>query len=170
MKKILLGLLALCLTGILFAQKDLVSAVFEKYAGIDGITTVNITGDMLKLFAQAEEQRRDTTFFSKLSEVRILALEKSCNSPVAFDMRSELYDKLDKSIYKEMLSVKQKGEDIVILMKEINGHIAEILIIAGGEDENALIQVKGDMLLSEMANLADKYQMKGFEQLKKLEK
>jgi len=170
MKKILLGLLALCLTGILFAQKDLVSAVFEKYAGIDGITTVNITGDMLKLFAQAEEQRRDTTFVSKLSEVRILALEKNCNSPVALDLRSELYDKLDKSIYKEMLSVKQKGEDIVILMKEINGHIAEILIIAGGEDENALIQVKGDMLLSEMANLADKYQMKGFEQLKKLEK
>jgi hypothetical protein len=153
-----------------FAQKDVVSAVFDKYAGVEGFTTVSITGDMLNLIAQAEEQRRDTTFTSKLTEVKILALENSCDKPAKLDLRTEVYDKLDKSAYKEMMTVKQNDEDVIILAKELKGRITELLIIVGGQDENVLIQVKGDMLLSEMANMAGQYQMKGFEQLKKLEK
>jgi hypothetical protein len=170
MKKIIIGLIGVCLTGMTFAQKDVVSAVFDKYAGNEGFTTVNISGDMLKLFAQAEEQRRDTTFTSKLSEVRILALEKDCDKPATIDLRAEVYDKLDKSVYKEMMTVKQSDEDVIILVRESNGRIAELLIIVGGKDDNALIQVKGDMLLSEMADMAGQYQMKGFDHLKMLEK
>lgn len=171
MKKILIVLVAVSFTGMACAQKDVVSAVFEKYAGTEGITTVNITGDMLNLVAHVEEQRRDTTFTSRLSEVKILALETGCDKPAAtIDLRAEVYSKLDKSVYKEMMSVKQSDEDIIILMKESNGRIAEILIIVGGKDDNALIQVKGDMLLSEMAEMAGHYDMKGFEHLKKLEK
>ena len=170
MKKIIVGIFALCFTGMTFAQKDIVSTVFEKYAGVEGFTTVNITGDMLKLMSQAEEQRRDTVFTSKLSEVKILALEKDCDKPAAIDLRAEVYDKLDKSVYKEMMTVKQSEEDVIILVKEANGRIAELLIIVGGKNDNALIQVKGDILLSEMAEMAGHYDMKGFEQLKKLEK
>ncbi len=170
MRKIIIGVMALFLTGMAFGQHDVVSAIFDKYAGVEGITTVNITGDMLKLVAQAEEERRDTTFSSRLSEIKIMALEKSCDKPATIDFRSELYDKLDKSVYKEMMTVNQQDEDVIILVRELKGRIAELLIIVGGKKENALIQVKGDILLSEMADMADKYQMKGFEQLKKLEK
>jgi hypothetical protein len=104
-----------------------------------------------------------------LSEIRILSLESNCDKPVDLDLRRDIYDKLDKSQYKEMMSVKQQDEDVVILLKEVNGRIAEILIIAGGKNDNALIQIKGDMLLSEIADMAGKYQMKGMEKLKMLE-
>jgi hypothetical protein len=170
MKKIIISVAALLLAGFTYAQKDLVSTVFEKYAGTEGITTVNVSGDMLKLFTQAEKDKSDADFTSSLSEIRILATDKGCDKPVSIDFRSEIYDKLDKGLYKEMVSVKNTEEDVVIMMKESNGRIAEIIIIAGGKGENALIQVKGDMLLNEMAEMAGKYQMKGFEQLKKLEK
>jgi hypothetical protein len=159
------------MAGAASAQKDPVNALFVKYNGVAGFTTVNITGDMLKLITQVEAERRDSiTFASSLSEIRILAIEKGCDKPAGINLRSELYDQLDKSVYKEMVSVKKEGEDLVILMKENKGRIAEILILAGGDDENALIQIKGDMLLSEMADMAGKYQMQGFEHLKKLEK
>jgi hypothetical protein len=169
MKKIFFALVALSLVSCTFGQKDLVSSIFEKYSGTDGITTVNITGDMLKLITQAEQERRDTVLNSKLSEIRILSLESNCDKPVDLDLRRDIYDKLDKSQYKEMMSVKQQDEDVVILLKEVNGRIAEILIIAGGKNDNALIQIKGDMLLSEIADMAGKYQMKGMEKLKMLE-
>jgi hypothetical protein len=39
-----------------------------------------------------------------------------------------------------------------------------------GKDDNVLIQAKGDMLLSEMADMGGKCQINGFEQLKMLEK
>jgi len=170
MKKIMIGLMGLCFTGMSFAQQNIINAVFEKYNGKDGFTTVSITGDMLKLMAQAEAERRDTTFLSRLSEIKILAVEKDCDKPATIDLRSELLDKLDKSVYKEMMTVKQSDEDIVIMVKEAKGRIAELIIIVGGQDDNALIWLQGDIVLSELADMAGKYQMKGFEHLRKLEK
>jgi hypothetical protein len=157
--------------GMAYGQKDVVSAVFDKYAGAEGFTTVNISGDMLKLMAQAEQERRDTVISSKLTGVRILALEKGCEKPLAtIDLRTEVYDKLDKSVYKEMMTVKQKDEDVLILVKENAGRIAELLLLVTGQDDHVMIQVTGDILLSEMADMAGKYPMKGFDQLMKLEK
>jgi hypothetical protein len=171
MKKLILGIIALFIAGMTFAQKDVISSVFEKYAGSEGVTTVNVSGDMLKLVTQAEQERRDTAFSSTLSEIRILAVDgEDCDKPATIDLRAEVYDKLDKSVYKEMISIKKTDEDVVIMVKEVNGRIAEMLVIAGGKGENALIQVKGDMLLSEMAEMAGKYRMKGFEHFKQLEK
>jgi hypothetical protein len=69
-----------------------------------------------------------------------------------------------------MMSVKQNDEDVFILVRESGNRISEILIIVGGQKDNALIQVKGDLLLSELADMAGKYQMKGLEQLRNLEK
>jgi uncharacterized protein YqkB len=170
MKKILLALTAILISGATFAQKDLITSFFEKYSGHEGITVINVSGDMLKLITDAEQERRDTVFSSKLSEVKVMALEKNCDNPVSIDFRSEVYDKLDKSVYKEMMSVKQNEEDVFILVRESGNRISEILIIVGGQKENALIQVKGDLLLSELADMAGKYQMKGLEQLRQLEK
>jgi hypothetical protein len=169
MKKTIVVMTFLLVSVSAFCQNDLISNIFNKYSGKEGFTTVSITGDMLKLMTQAEQERRDTVFNSKLTEVKILALEKnSCDQVPAIDLRTEVYDKLDKSVYKEMINVKQSNEDVVIMMKETNGHISEILIIAGGKSDNALIQVKGDLLLSEMAELAGKYPMQGFEHFRKL--
>lgn len=170
MKKLILGFSAILLTALGYAQTDLIGSVFEKYSGIEGFTTVNISGDMLKLMTQAEMQRRDTVFSSTLSEIRILAMEDECDKPSGLNLKTEVYDKLDKSVYKEMLTVKQTDEDVVIMIKESEGRIKEMLVIVGGADNNALIQIKGDMLLSELADMAGKYQMKGFEHLRKLEK
>lgn len=170
MKKILFAMTAILISGATFAQKDLITSFFEKYSGQEGITIINVSGDMLKLMTDAEQERRDTVFTSKLSEVKVMALEKNCEKPVSVDFRSEVYDKLDKSVYKEMMSVKQNEEDVFILVRESGNRISEILIIVGGQKDNALIQVKGDLLLSELADMAGKYQMKGLDQLRRLEK
>lgn len=166
MKKLLLFVAPLFLCSLTFAQKDLIGDLFEKYSGKEGFTIVNISGDMLKMMTDAHQQTQDTVLSSKITELRILALEKGCDKPATIDFRSEVLDKLDKALYKEMINVKQEGEDVVIMMKESNGRISEILVIAGGNDDNALIQVKGDMLLNEMAQMMGKYHMKGFNHFK----
>ena len=169
MKKTIFILLAWGLTTLSFGQKDPVSAVFENFSGKDGYVVVNITGDMLQMVSRAEAARRDTTFRSRIDELRILATDKSKGTP-ALNFRSEVYNKLDKSAYKEMMTVKQSDEDVVILVKEMNDRISEFLIIVSGTDDNVLIQAKGDMLLSEMGEMAGGYPMKGFEHLRKFEK
>jgi hypothetical protein len=169
MKKAILCMIIMAFAVTLHAQKDPVSAVFDKYAGKEGFVAVNITGDMLKMFAQMEEQRRDTTFISKMTGIKILATEKSCDKPVV-DFIAEVYDKLDKSAYKELMSVKEEDEDVYILAKESSGRISELLIVVSGKDDNALIQMKGDILLRELGEMAEAYDIKEFKHLKNFNK
>lgn len=170
MKKIMIILAIMGMVGTTFAQKDPVSAVFDKYAGTEGFTTVNISGDMLNMMTKAEEERRDTSFQSKLSEIKILVREKTCDESAAPDFKTEVLDKIDKKVYKEMMTVKQEDENVIILVKESGGRISELLLVVSGKNDNVLIQAKGDMLLSEMADLAGKCQMKGFDQFRKMDK
>jgi len=171
MKKLLFVLAAVCSTLMASAQKDPVGLIFDQYSGKEGFTTVNITGEMLNMFTRMEEERKDTAIQSRLSSVRILAREMNDeNKGPGPDLKSEVYDKLDKKVYKEMMTVKESDKDVLILVKEDGGRISEFLLIVSGKDESVLIQAKGDILMREMADLAGKYQMKGFEQLKHLEK
>jgi hypothetical protein len=163
MKKILLGIGILLLAASGYAQNEVINNLFEKYSGTEGITLVNISGDMLNMMTKAEMEKRDTVIQSKLSEVRILALSDDCENKAQINLKTEVLDKLDKSVYKEMIRVKQTDEDVVIMMKEANGHVSEVLIVVGGSNDNALIQIKGDIMLSELSDLMGKYPMKGFD-------
>lgn len=170
MKKMMIMLTILGMAGAAFAQKDPVAAVFEKYAGAEGYTTVSISGDMLNMLTKAEEERRDTAFQSRLSEIRILVREKKCDETAVPDFKAEVLDKIDKQVYKEMMTVKQEDENVVILVKEAGGRISEFLLVVSGKDDNVLIQGKGDMLLREMTEMAGKCPMKGFDHFGKLDK
>jgi hypothetical protein len=170
MKKVMIILAIIVFAGAVYGQKDPVNAIFEKYSGAAGYTTVNISGDMLNMITQAEQEKTDTPIVSKLTELRILVWEKDKNATPAPDFKSEVYDKLDKQAYKEMMTVKQDDEDVLILAKQSGERISEFLLIVTGKDDNVLLQAKGDILLREMADLAGKYKIKGFEQLKKMEK
>jgi hypothetical protein len=171
MKRLVVVLISLFSTIILFAQKDPVSTIFEKYSGKEGFITVNMTGDMLGLMMKMEEEKRDTTFRSKLTMITILTTEKGHDSPAgAVDFKAEVYDKIDRSVYKEMMTIKESDEEVAIMLQESKGQISELLVIVGGQKENALIQVKGSIILGEIADIAGKSQMKGFEYLRKLEK
>jgi len=171
MKKVMIILAMACFAGAAFAQKDPVSAAFEKYDGKEGFTAVTLSGDMLNMFSRAVEDKHDTAFQSKITSLRILVREKDedVESP-APDFKTEVYDKLDKQTYKEMMTVKESDQHVVILVKENGGRISEMVLLVTGKADNVLIQAKGDMLLSEMADLGGKCQIKGFEQMKMLEK
>ncbi len=171
MKKGMIILAMVCFAGAVFAQNDPISAAFEKYNGKEGFTVVMLSGDMLNMFTRAAEEKHDTVFRSKITSLRILVREKDHSSGTAApDFKAEVYDKLDRKVYKEMMTVKQSDQNVVILVKENGGRINELLLMVSGKDDNVLIQATGDMLLSEMADLGGKCQIKGFDQMKMLEK
>lgn len=171
MKKVMFILAMACFAGAAFAQKDPVSAAFDKYEGKEGYTVVSLSGDMLNMFSRAAEEKHDTTIQSKITSLRILVRETvSANGSTAPDFKTEVYDKLDRQVYKEMMTVKESDKNVVMLCKENGGKISEFVLMVTGKKDNVLIQAKGEMLLSEMADLGGKCNFKGFEQLKMLEK
>jgi len=171
MKKTLFLVFIMSYAGVLYGQGDPVNNVFEKYLGKEGFSTITITGDMLDMMTKMQEESKDTVLQSKLSSVKILVTDKeSDNRPTGIDFMTEVYSKLNKTVYKELMTVKEAGEDVIILARGDNDLISEVLIIIGGKENNALIQITGSILLRELADLTGDIQFNGLEQLKKLEK
>jgi hypothetical protein len=104
MKKALfvMVLFVFSLTHVLNAQADPVTALFEKYAEADGFTTVNITGDLLKLVAKCDPEDEDLKKVSKLNHIRILVQEETIEGLEELNFYDEVCTKLDNSLYKEM--------------------------------------------------------------------
>ena len=172
MKKIILGLLIAVTSvygSVVIAQQDPVNALFEKYAGKEGFTTVHLTGDLLKLAAKIDSEDQDMKMLSKLTEIKVLAQECVEGQLTGLNFHAEIWPALNKSAYKELLIVKEKDQDVKMLARENGDIISEFLIIVSGLNENVLVQIKGNMNLKEMDQLSDSFDFKGFDQLKKLE-
>ncbi|MFO7574446.1 MAG: DUF4252 domain-containing protein [Bacteroidales bacterium] len=148
------------------AQRSPIDDLFEKYSGKDGITTVYISGRMLKLFSDlSQEEQEVNDLVGRLTAIRILSID----DPV-INKTVNLYNELGGSNYfrdYEELMVIREGADIVkFMIKESGNRISELIMVSGGES-NALISIRGDIDLKSISALSKSM---GIEQLENLEK
>ncbi len=151
MKKLFLLAVLSATFAFAYGQKS-IDALFDRYAGKDGFTTVTINGSLLRLAkCLGNEGDEDNSMPASVTEVRILSQEdKSLHAGNFYDM---VIGDIDLKKYEEFMRVKDSGQDFRILVRTEGRRIKELLIIAGGED-NALIQIKGDLSLDEAKKLA----------------
>lgn len=125
------------------AQNKVCDKVFEKYAGKEGFTSIKIPGLALKLFVH---DKNNPDF--KLTSFRLLTVEDpSLNANLNF--YDEIVPNLNRDEYEELVSVKEKDQDFIILCKYKNDKITEFILVSGGKD-NLLINFVGRISLSEM--------------------
>ena len=153
------------------AQNSAVDKLFEKYGGKEGFTTVTISKQMFELFSQVDDNAKDDKEFkdvaSKLTSIRILAMEKAGENQINF--YKELMKELPVAQYKELMTVKEKGQDVKFLIHEENGKITELLMISGGSD-NALICIAGEIDLKTISKLSKSMQIQGMDKLDDIKK
>jgi hypothetical protein len=126
------------------AQKS-IDELFERYAGRDGFTTLTLNGSLLKLFACLDEDA-ESSMPADITEIRILTQEdKSINVGNFYDM---VINDIDLSKYEEFMRVKETNQDVRMLVRAEGKNLKEFLLISGGND-NALIQIKGNMSFDE---------------------
>jgi len=143
MKKLLsLVVISLLVTSV-YSQKS-IDALFAKYAGKDGFTTVTVNGNLLKLAACFDEGEDNLP--GEIAEIRILSQEDdNVSSENFYDM---VMKDLDLSQYEEFMNVKESNQNVKMLVRADGKVFKEFLLICGGDD-NALIQIKGSMSLDE---------------------
>jgi hypothetical protein len=154
MKKIFL-LIALTITANLVAGQRSIDALFEKYAGRDGFVTVTISRNLLKLAAclDDDDDDDDNPLPANITEIRILAQEKE-NQRVENFYETVTKD-LNLSSYDEFMRIKESDQDLKMLVRSEGNRFREFLLIAGGED-NAIIQIKGNMTFHEARKFSAK--------------
>ena len=149
-KLLLLTVLSITFT-IVYGQKS-IDALFEKYAGKEGFTTVTINGNLLKLakcFENGEDH--DNTIPASITEIRILSQEdKELKVGNFYDM---VIKDIDLKVYEEFMRVKESDQDLRMLVRTDGNKLKEFLLIAGGDD-NAIIQIKGNLTIDEAKKLA----------------
>jgi hypothetical protein len=149
-------------------QTSAVDKLFDQYSEKDGFTTVYITQYMFSMFKDVKTEDKDFDALVKsLKSIRILAVDNE-NPPKGVNFFTEIMKDLPVKEYKELMVIKEKGQDVRFLVKDNNGKITELLLIAGGKD-NALISIQGNIDLKSIAQLSKSMKIQGMEQLGKMQ-
>ena len=168
MKKIILNCLLFLIPLFSIAQNTPVDKLFEKYSGKEGFTSVYITSYMFSMFSEMEtEDPEFDQLVKNLTGIKILATDETYSGNVNF--YTEIIDKIPLSEYKELMVVKEKDQDVKFLVNEKDGKIIELLLIAGGKNENALISIQGNIDLKNISKLSKSMQIEGLEHLEEIE-
>lgn len=153
MKKIALFIPALLLPLMLTAQNTPIDKLFKKYSGQEGFTTVLVTEDMFKVISNLEEEKGEIEgTLGKIERVRIIAQEDEANVE-GVNFMEELKG-VEFDDYKELVVVKEADQEVLVLAKEEDGKIRELLVLVGGE-ENVLVSVEGKFTMEDLEALGD---------------
>ncbi len=175
MKKLLLIVCFIGLSGIILAQNKSVDRVFDKYAGKEGVTTVYISKYMFSMFANLEDiEDKDLKevqdVFGKLTGIKILVVEDDDVLGEGVNFYDEIMKDLPRDQYEELMVVKDSESDVIFLAREEKGVIVELLLVVGGEgDDNVLIAITGEIDLNTIAKLSKAMDIEGMEELENLE-
>jgi hypothetical protein len=156
MKRFLIALLITGLTFSGYGQKS-VDALFAKYSGEDGFTTITINGNLMKLIRALDDDDDDDDFWpGDISTIRILI--QNNDAFYAGNFYEKVERELDRKDYEEFMRIKDSDSDLVMLVRSQGRSFTEFLIVAGDDDgeDNVLIQVKGNMTYKEAREFADK--------------
>jgi len=168
MKRIAIGGMIMMFTLTAFSQKSAVDKVFDKYSGKEGYTTVYISSFMFNLLNSLEVDDPDYNEFKKatsgINSIKILTQEGDGSASFG----KELIQMLPREEYKEMMVVKDEGEDVLFLARESGGKITEFLLIVSGGGEDALIAIQGNIDLKSISSIAKGLDMPGLENLENL--
>jgi hypothetical protein len=166
--KILIVLLAV-FPWTVFSQSP-VDKLFDKYAEKDGFTTVYITQYMFNMFKNVNTSDKEFDDLMKnLKSIRILSVEDTKAIPAGTNFFKEIMKDLPMQQYKELMSVKEKDQELKFLIKEDKGKVTEFLLVSGGK-ENTLICIQGNIDMKSLAKLSKDLNIGGMKSLEKIDK
>jgi hypothetical protein len=153
MKRLLFLVFLISFAPFVSGQKS-IDLLFDKYAGKDGFTTVTINGNLLKLFGCGNNNYYDDdcSMPAHVNLIRVLAQEDSSINVENF--YTMVIKDINLSLYDEFMRIKKSDQDLRMLVRTDGDMFKEFLLIAGGED-NALIQIKGEMTFKEAKKFSE---------------
>ncbi|MBX7127408.1 MAG: DUF4252 domain-containing protein [Cyclobacteriaceae bacterium] len=171
MKKLIL--IAVMMVGAMgaFAQNDAISRFFAKYQDDESFSQVTVSSKMFNLFTDMEVESKDDqevlNAISRLKGLRILHKEKASD---ARSLYKEAFSLIPTKEYEELLTVRDKDQDMKFFIKEIGkGKIGELLMVMGGNDEFMILSLFGEIDLKQVSHMGRKMNIDGLKNLEKID-
>jgi hypothetical protein len=178
MKKITFIIIAaawIVMPGILAAQSP-VDKVYEKYAGQEGFTSVNISKEMFQMFGQMMQDKTDTSavevrkMMDQLTGMKLLTYTvDSTQMSKAVAIYNEFAGLFPASVYKELMTVNEGRENYRFLTRQdAAGKINEMVMLEKGKHEVMVLSMTGIIDLSSISKLTKGMNIHGMENLDKM--
>jgi len=179
MKKLVfsLAILAFLMASLYTNAQSPVDKIFEKYAGQEGFTSVNVSKEMFQMIQQmAAGSANDTSMkdlkviMEQLSGLKVLSFHfDSTKISKAVSVYNEFSSLFPASSYKELMTVNEGREYIKFLTKQdASGKIAEMVMLAKDKNEVTVLSLTGNIDLSYLSKLSKGMNIHGMENFQKI--
>ena len=129
---------------------------FDKYAEMDGVSSVYITKSMLKMFPSMSGKINGVdvgNLASKLENIQILSAD---DSNIIEQLRKDTKHINSKNGYEELLRVRDDGDKTTIYFKEQKKNSEFILITDEGNEFTIVSIIGGDLTLKDIQEMTTK--------------
>ena len=144
----IIALLMICCSVFCYGQQS----YFDKYANLDGVTSVYITKSMLSLFPKGKTNVNGINIgdiTNRLDNIQIL----SSDEPAIIEkLRKETSNINNKNGYEELLRIREDGTKTTIYFNEKKKQ-KEFVLLVDAKDEFTIISIVGDLTLQEIQGI-----------------
>ncbi|MEL6655707.1 MAG: DUF4252 domain-containing protein [Bacteroidota bacterium] len=152
MRHFLLCALFLSTTVALTAQSRIIDNFIEKYRGVESVTHVNLSGNLLNFIIEESDEDGEHNFMSRLDALRVISFEDA--SAVNADDVSALKQGIQANDYEELVRVRDGKELVQIYLSENKDKVIEELIILVQEPEEfTLVSLTGALRYEDLQKL-----------------
>ena len=126
---------------------------FDKYAEMEGVTSVYITKSMLSLFPKGQTSVNGVNIgniASRLDNIQILSADEQ---PIIDKLRKETSVINTRNGYEELMRVREDGEKTTIYFKDEKKDKKEFVLLLDEKDEFTIISIAGDLTLQEIQGI-----------------
>ena len=128
---------------------------FDKYAEMDGVTSVYISKSMLSLFPKGQTNVNGINIgdiASRLDNIQILSADEQ---PIVDKLRKETSHINTRNGYEELMRVREDGEKTTIYFKDSKKDKKEFVLLVDEKDEFTIISIVGDLTLQEIQGIVN---------------
>ena len=127
---------------------------FDKYADMEGVTSVYISKAMLSLMPDMKAEGVNIgKMASKLDNIQILSCEKAS---VIAQIKKDVSYINPKNGYQELIRINDEGEKVTIFQKQNEGKQKEFVLLCEEQNELTIIIITGNLTLQEIQSIINK--------------
>ena len=125
---------------------------FDKFADMDGVTSVYISKSMISLFPQGNTNVNGINIGNiadRIDNIKILSADEK---DIIAKLRKETSDINPKNGYEELMKVREDGQKVTIYFNEKKKK-KEFVLVVDDKDEFTIISIAGDLTLKEIQGI-----------------
>lgn len=150
------------------AQNDAISKYFNTYADDERFTSVYISPKMFQMVSKIDandpEWNKIRPIINDLSGLRVLVGENMDGRP----LYKEAISKIGTGEYSELLSVRDKDENVKMWIKDSGDIVHELFLLVGSSTEFVMLSFTGKIDLNRISELSNTLNIQGTEHLSKI--